>query len=131
MKKLLIILSLPLFMAGCAVKNHLNSDTLKNIHSRNMNNLTALHEASKDLSVKPLFTGQQNTTASLQINKDGLLDKHVSKVPALLLCIAGKVIYEDEKGYKQTLLSGDYVHIEPMVTHWVKGIDNSQLVLIK
>ena len=43
----------------------------------------------------------------------------------------GQVIFENEKGIKETLLSGDFVNIEPMVKHWVVGTIESQLILIK
>jgi quercetin dioxygenase-like cupin family protein len=42
-----------------------------------------------------------------------------------------KAVFENETGLKETLKSGDYVNIEPMVKHWVKGIKESQLLLIK
>jgi len=40
-------------------------------------------------------------------------------------------LFENEKGVKETLITGDYVNIEPMVKHWVEGILESQLILIK
>jgi quercetin dioxygenase-like cupin family protein len=43
----------------------------------------------------------------------------------------GQVIFGNEKGIKETLLTGDYVNIEPMVKHWVEGTIKSQLILIK
>ena len=43
----------------------------------------------------------------------------------------GEVIFENEKGIKEPLKSGDYINIEPMVKHWVDGIIESQLILIK
>ena len=50
---------------------------------------------------------------------------------ALLICMEGEVIFENENGIKETLSPGDYVHIEPMVKHWVEGTIESQLLLIK
>ncbi len=96
-----------------------------------MTNISLLHEVSKAVSAKSLFKGQEGTVLALQIQKDGLLDKHLTKVPALLICVAGEVVFENEKGYKQTLTNGDYINIEPLITHWVKGIQHSQLLLIK
>ena len=43
----------------------------------------------------------------------------------------GNAVFENEKGIKETLLVGDFVAIEPMVKHWVEGILESQLILIK
>jgi len=96
-----------------------------------MSNISSMHEATKAVSAKSLFKGQDGTVNALQIQKDGLLDKHVTKVPALLICVAGEVFFENEKGFQQTLINGDYVNIEPLVTHWVKGVQDSQLLLIK
>ncbi len=60
-----------------------------------------------------------------------LLAEHITKSPALLLCVKGEVLFENENGLKVTLKSGDYLDIEPMVKHWVKGVASSQLVLMK
>ena len=43
----------------------------------------------------------------------------------------GQVIFENETGAKETLSTGDYVHIKPMVKHWVIGLLDSQLLLVK
>lgn len=97
----------------------------------NINQLDALHDSSKSLSVKVLFEGKEGVTRSLQINKDGILAEHITKTEAILICVSGTVIYEDEKSNKRTLKSGDFYRIEPNVKHWVKGLENSQLLLIK
>ena len=59
------------------------------------------------------------------------LKEHITETPALLICIKGEAIFENENGLRETLKTGDYVHIEPMVKHWVKGTIESQLILIK
>ena len=41
------------------------------------------------------------------------------------------MIFENETGTKETLSTSDYVHIEPMVKHWVIGLLDSQLLLVK
>lgn len=89
-----------------------------------------LHVTDKPVSAKGLFQGAGTATA-LQIGKDHELKEHTTPIPALLLCISGEVVFENEKGDKETLVSGDYVHIEPMVKHWVVGVQDSQLVLLK
>ena len=93
--------------------------------------LTSLHDSTKSLSVQMLFKATEGGVRSLQINKDGILPEHITEVPAILICVTGQVIYEDEKGAKQILKSGDIYRIKPKVKHWVKGIVNSQLLLIK
>jgi quercetin dioxygenase-like cupin family protein len=131
MKKILLLIALPLLMASCATKKDAAIGNFHHLTSRNMTNISSMHEAAKAVSAKPLFKGQEGTVNALQIQKDGLLDKHITKVPALLVCVAGEVVFENETGFKQTLTNGDYINIEPMVTHWVKGIQDSQLLLIK
>ncbi|MCC6413589.1 MAG: hypothetical protein IT270_18165 [Saprospiraceae bacterium] len=131
MKKLLFFIALPIIMASCATKKSTTIGNFQNLTSRNMTNISSMHEPTKAVSAKPLFKGQEGTVNALQIQKDGLLDKHTTKVPAILICVAGEVVFENEKGFKQTLSNGDYVNIEPMVTHWVKGLEDSQLLLIK
>lgn len=131
MKRFLFLAALPFLLASCFTKKNAAIGDFQNLNSRNMTNISSLHEATKSVSAKPLFKGQENTTVALQINKDGLLDKHLTKVPALLVCVAGEVVFENEQGFTQTLHVGDYILIEPMVTHWVKGVQDSQLLLIK
>lgn len=93
--------------------------------------LQSIHDSTKSLSVNLLFKGKEGTTRSLQINKDGLLPEHTTKTEALLICVSGEVVFENEKNEKYTLKAGDFYHIEPNVKHWVKGIHNSQLLLLK
>jgi quercetin dioxygenase-like cupin family protein len=131
MKKMLLFAILPFFLAGCAASQKPANGNLDHLNNRAMSNISALHDAAQDVSPKPLFKGTENTVAALQINKDGLLKEHITKVEALLVCVAGEVVYEDEKGRRQTLLNGDYIRIEPMVKHWVRGVQDSQLLLIK
>ncbi|MDX2134800.1 MAG: hypothetical protein SFV52_08440 [Saprospiraceae bacterium] len=94
-------------------------------------NIQKLHENQKEVSAKPLFETSEGSVTALQILGNALLKEHITKVPALLLCVSGEVIFENEKGLHQTLSSGDFVNIEPLVKHWVKGVRDSQLLLIK
>ena len=105
-----------------------------NSNNKNMeryNQLDALHDSTKSLSVNVLFEGKEGVTRSLRINKDGILAEHITKTDAILICVSGEVVYEDEKNNLKTLKAGDFYKIEPQVKHWVKGIENSQLLLIK
>lgn len=131
MKKMLLFAMLPLFLAGCAAHEKSATGNLDHLNNRTMSNISALHDPVQAVSPKPLFKGTENTVAALQINKDGLLEEHITKVEALLVCVAGEAVYEDENGLKQTLLNGDYIRIAPMVKHWVRGVQDSQLLLIK
>ena len=94
-------------------------------------NIKELHTQEKPVSATSLFKSELGNATAIKIQKDGELKEHITKTPALLICVEGEVIFENEKRIKEKLLSGDFVNIEPMVKHWVKGIIESQLILIK
>ncbi len=94
-------------------------------------NIKELHTVEKDISAVSAFRSENSTATALQILEGCQLKEHITKVPAMLICIEGKAIFENEKGDKFTLLAGDYVNIEPMVKHWVDGVETSQLLLIR
>jgi len=94
-------------------------------------NIQHLHISEKSVSAIPFFKGGEGTATALQIEENQELKEHITKVPALLICIEGKAIFENEKGIKETLLPGDYVNIEPMVKHKVNAVLKSNLILIK
>ncbi len=97
----------------------------------NKMNLKELHKDSIGVQTNMMFPTTYGKVISLQISKGSQLKEHITKVPALLICVSGNAVYEDEKGIKVTLLSGDFVKIEPNVKHWVDGIESSSLLLIK
>lgn len=94
-------------------------------------NIKEVHTQEKPVSAISLFKSDQGNATAIQILQGEKLKEHITKIQALLVCIDGEVIFENEKGIKETLRTGDYIHIEPLVTHWVEGIELSQLVLIK
>jgi len=90
------------------------------------------HPADKPVSASLLFKGEAGTTATaLQILKGQQLKEHLTRVPALLVCISGQVVFENENGIKESLSPGDYIQIEPMVKHRVDGLEDSHLIVIK
>ena len=93
-------------------------------------NLNEIH-TKKEVSAKSISGSVQANITAIQILKNGLLKEHITKDPALLLCVLGALEYNDEKETKVTLRSGDFYEINPRIKHWVKGIETSQLVLIK
>jgi len=93
--------------------------------------ISNLHTQDKEVSAISLFKGELGTATAIQILKDGKLKEHITKTPALLICIVGKVNYEDETGQLIELSSGDYVDITPNVKHWLTAYELSQLVLLK
>jgi len=94
-------------------------------------NIKELHTQEKPVSAISLFKSEMGNATALKILKGEKLKEHITKTPALLICIEGEVIFENEKDFKETLMAGDYVNIEPMVKHWVEGTIESQLILIK
>ena len=94
-------------------------------------NLSTLHTEDKAVQTKMVFATSEGKVVSLQIQKDKQLKEHITTVPALLVCVKGEVVFENEKGISVTLLSGYFVNIEPNVKHWVNAKTDSNLLLIK
>lgn len=94
-------------------------------------NIKGLHTQEKPVSATYLFKSELGNATAIQILQGGKLKEHITKTPALLICVEGEVVFENENGIKETLFSGDYIQIEPMVKHWVEGTIESQLILIK
>lgn len=94
-------------------------------------NIKELHTQEKPVSATSLFKSELGNATAIKILQGEKLKEHITKTPALLICLEGEVIFENEKGIKTTLLTGDYVNIEQMVKHWVEGTIESQLILIK
>ncbi len=94
-------------------------------------NIKELHAQEKTVSFIPLAKYELENASAIQILQGGKLKEHITKTKALLICVQGEVIFENENGIIEKLIPGDYVHIEPMVKHWVEGIIESQLLLIK
>ena len=94
-------------------------------------NIKDLHTKLKPVSAIPHFKAAEGNVTAIQILNNQLLKEHTTKMPALLVCVTGEVVNKKKKGIKENLLPGDYVHIEPMIQHSVKGIEDSQLLLIK
>lgn len=94
-------------------------------------NLKESHTQEKPVSATSLFKSELGNATAIQILQGGKLKEHITKTPALLICIEGEVIFENENGIKETLMSGDYVNIDPMLKHWVVGTIESHLILLK
>jgi quercetin dioxygenase-like cupin family protein len=93
--------------------------------------LKNLHTENKPVQTQLLFEPKDAKVISLQIAKGETLKEHVSKVPALLVCVSGNAVFTDEKGTVVNLNSGVYVMIEENVKHEVKAIEESDFLLIK
>lgn len=96
-----------------------------------MKKLNDLHSLDKEVSAVSLFKGELGTATAIQLQQNGTLKEHITKTPALLLCVSGFVTYEDENEQEIQLEQGDYVSITPNVKHWLFASVTSQLVLLK
>jgi hypothetical protein len=106
------------------------TDIIQQLITDILMNIGELHPKQKEISLVPFFDCQ-GTVSAMQILASKTLKKHITKTPALLVCVTGRVVFKNEKGIEQSLSPGDYVEIEPMVQHWVDGIEDSNLLLIK
>ena len=93
-------------------------------------NLKDLHTEQKAVQTNAVFEPHEKVI-SMQIAKGEQLKEHLTKVPALLVCISGNATFGDENNQKINLQSGDYVKIEPNVKHWIDAVDQSNFILIK
>jgi quercetin dioxygenase-like cupin family protein len=94
-------------------------------------NIKQLHTEEKAVQTQLLFTASDGKVVSMQIAKDEQLKEHVSKLPALFVCVMGDAVYEDENGLSVTLKTGDYVFIEKDVKHKVSAKEDSNFLLIR
>lgn len=120
--KIIIIAFLLLFV---------ESETIAQTLTTSKMNLKELHTESKSVQTKMIFPTTEGKVISLQILKDNQLKEHTTTVPALLVCVKGEAVFENEKGISVTLLSGDFINIEPNVKHWVNAKTDCNLLLIK
>ena len=93
-------------------------------------NLRKIHQEKKDIQTALLKTVEEGKVVSLQIKKGKVLKEHVSKTPAILICINGKALYEEESR-KIKLKKGSYVNIEPNIIHKITAHKKSNFILIK
>lgn len=94
-------------------------------------NLEEIHDEVKEVSAKPIFKGEIGTTIAIQLKRHGTLKEHITKTPALLVCVTGFVRYEDENELEVELEAGDFIEITPNIKHWLNAPVKSQLVLMK
>ncbi|MBP6147326.1 MAG: cupin domain-containing protein [Flavobacterium sp.] len=94
-------------------------------------NLTNLHSSDKPVQTQVLFEPTENKVIALQIAKNEQLKEHVTKVPALLICVTGEATFSNENGEKIHLKSGDFIKIPVDVKHWVDAHELSNFLLIK
>ncbi len=95
-----------------------------------MKNINNLHNDSKEVSAQSIFKGEGSAT-SIQLKANAILKEHITKTNALLICLLGEIVYQDETGLSATLKNGDFIDIPSNTTHWLTASQLSQLILIK
>ncbi len=96
-----------------------------------MKNLKDLHkEDERGVQAKKIFEPSQ-ALLSLQILSGNQMKEHLTPTPAFLICVEGEIEYHDEKGFSQTMKSGDFYAIPPNVKHWLDAKKDSNLILVK
>lgn len=93
-------------------------------------NLKNLHTENKVVQTSVLFEPKEKVI-SLKIAKGEQLKEHITKIPAMLVCISGNATFSDDNNQKIILQSGDYLKIEPNVKHWIDAFEDSNFLLIK
>ena len=93
--------------------------------------LSELHNPTKGLSTIKLIKDSEGLAISIQLLKNQELSEHITKVPAILICISGNSEFQDESGFNIFLEAGDYHHIKPMLKHQLIAHKDSQLILLK
>lgn len=93
-------------------------------------NLKDLHTENKAVQTNVMFEATEKVI-SIQIAEGEQLKEHITKIPALLVCVSGEAVFSDENEHKISLKSGVYVKIEPNVKHKIDAIKESNFLLIK
>lgn len=93
--------------------------------------ITQLHDGLKEVSAKPFFKGETGQTISLHLKQGGVLPEHMTKTPAVLVCIQGKVNYSEETGFSTVLTQGDFQEIPANVKHQLNALEASDCLLLK
>jgi quercetin dioxygenase-like cupin family protein len=77
-----------------------------------------------------LFSGTEGKVIALKSHLEKTW-RHLSKVPALLVCVSGNAIYNEDNGTTVELKAGDFVHIKANVQHSIDALAESNFLLIK
>lgn len=93
-------------------------------------NLSGYHAADKAVSTKLIFSGEGKVIA-MRIKAGAKLEEHITPIPAFLVCVTGKALFENEFGFSRKLYDGETIQIEPNVKHWIVAEVDTDFLLIK
>jgi quercetin dioxygenase-like cupin family protein len=92
---------------------------------KKQNEFKNLHIENKPVQTNMLFSGTEGKVIALKSHLEKP-EEHLSKVPALLVCVSGNAIYNEDNGTTVELKAGDFVHIKLMFNTasmlWPKAI---------
>lgn len=87
-------------------------------------------ESSAKPVYKMLRKGENYHVLAIGFNKNMILEKHKSNIPARILVIKGEVVYNHDGG-NTTLGLYDEYEIPVEETHWVEAKEDSMMLVIK
>lgn len=94
-------------------------------------NIKDLHTDTKLVSSASLFKTTGGEVRSIQVLSRNKLKEHITKVPALLICLSGQAIFTYVDGTETTLTAGEYITIEPNAEHRIVAQYTSNFLLVK
>lgn len=89
------------------------------------------HSADKPVSAKRVFKSASASVTAIQILRGETLPEHHSPVKAWLLCVSGSVSYRSESKEDVRLKAGEFHEIMAGIKHSLRGLEDSQLVLVR
>ena len=89
-------------------------------------NLKAIFQDNKLIQTKKIFSAAEGVIV-IHISAGSSLKEHITTIPALLVCVAGEVIFENDRSESERMI----INIEPNMKHWVLAENESTLLLIK
>lgn len=87
-------------------------------------------ESAENPVAKILRKGENFTVLAIGFQKNMLLKKHKSNVPARIVVMKGEVVYNSEKGANRIGLYEEFeIPVEEL--HWVEAVKDSLMLVIK
>ncbi len=97
----------------------------------NADSISGVLAGDKPVQTTVLFNNVDQKVIVLKIQKNDTLKEHISKVPALFVCVKGSAVYKEKNGRVVKMKGGDYVEIPQDVLHEVTANELSDFLLIK
>lgn len=130
MKNLFTIITI-LTLSSCSIMKSTNETKSMESNTIEPKNISSLLGNDKPVQTSLLFNNVDQKVIVLKIQEDQILKEHISKVPALLICISGEGVYTEGKEKRVLMKKGDYLEIPKDVIHAVSAKVTSEFLLIK